>query len=69
MYVIDEIGKMELLSAKFKSSMRQLIDKINTENIVLFASVPLHSSSKALEIVENLKRHPKATLYTVIIIT
>eukprot|EP00794_Sanderia_malayensis_P017852 gene17852-19635_t len=52
--VIDEIGKMELLSSKFRA---QVYNNFGAKNAVIFATVPL-SKGKPLEMVDNLKRRP-----------
>jgi nucleoside-triphosphatase THEP1 len=64
MYAIDEIGKMELLSTKFNSSIRRLMHEATCGNIFLLATIP-SAKGKPLEVVEELKAHSKAIVFTV----
>ncbi len=55
--VIDEIGKMECLSVKFKELLREIFDSEKT----VLATIAL----KGTGIIKSLKRRPDVTLFTV----
>lgn len=55
--IIDEIGKMELISEKFKSSIANLV--VNPE-ITIVATIPLKSND---EFIRNLKKNSKKIIY------
>lgn len=55
--VIDEIGKMELLSKKFDISIQMLL---SNENFKILATVPLKSEHP---LVNQFKNHPNSKLF------
>lgn len=56
--VIDEIGKMELLSKKFESSIKDLLTPSRAFKVI--ATVPLKSPSS---LIDQLKNHPQTQLF------
>ncbi|KAH8302292.1 hypothetical protein KR044_004822, partial [Drosophila immigrans] len=58
--IIDEVGKMELLSKRFEEAVRMLM----LYEQPLLVTIPLHSP-KSLALVEFLKSYPYAKLYKV----
>jgi len=55
--VIDEIGKMELFSSRFRTLLRQILDS----DKCLLASIALHGKG----LIENIKRRPDINLIEV----
>ncbi|XP_062128174.1 nucleoside-triphosphatase THEP1 [Drosophila sulfurigaster albostrigata] len=58
--IIDEVGKMELLSKRFEEAVRMLV---LYEQIALI-TIPLHTN-KRIGLVEFLKSYPQSRIYTV----
>ncbi|CAF1677669.1 unnamed protein product [Adineta ricciae] len=56
--LIDEIGKMELLSSKFKRQIQTLLDK---PNMILIATIPI----KSVPFVDTIRRRKDCHLITV----
>jgi len=63
-YLIDEIGKMEMFSTLFEKAMISLLGQINqtTESLVI-ATVP----TKSLSLSDKFKNHPLSQTFTVLI--
>jgi len=59
--VIDEIGKMELFSGKFKSAVDKAFSQPNS---VVFATIPV-PKGKPIQFVEKIRSMPGAKLFTV----
>ncbi len=59
--MVDEIGKMELFSKTFVSSLKRLFD---SKSAIILATVPV-SKGKLIPIVEDLKKRPDCQLITV----
>ncbi|KAH6799319.1 hypothetical protein C2S51_035803 [Perilla frutescens var. frutescens] len=60
LFVIDEVGKMELFSSSFFPAVLRVLES----NIPLLASVPVPKSGRDIPGVARLKNHPGATIYT-----
>ncbi|XP_017980699.1 PREDICTED: nucleoside-triphosphatase THEP1 isoform X2 [Theobroma cacao] len=60
LFIIDEVGKMELYSSYFFPA----ILKILQSNIPLLATVPIPNFGKDIPAVARLKNHPGATIFT-----
>ncbi|XP_044461932.1 cancer-related nucleoside-triphosphatase homolog [Mangifera indica] len=60
LFVIDEVGKMEL----FSSSFFPAVLKVLKSNIPLLASIPIPKSGRDIPAVARLKNHPGATIFT-----
>lgn len=58
--VIDEIGKMELLSKRFESSIKNLLK--TSEAFKVIATVPQKSPSS---LIDQLKNHPNTQLFNI----
>lgn len=58
--VIDEIGKMELLSRRFEDVIKQFLTSPN--NLKIIATVPLKSP---VSLVDDLKKHQKSQLFKI----
>ena len=58
LYVIDEIGKMELFSHRFKSSVMDLFD---VSNVFLLCTVPIYS----MKFADNLKNRDDVEVFNV----
>lgn len=58
--VIDEIGKMEILSETFTKSIQNLL--MSKQNLNILATVPLKSTHP---LIEQLKNHKNSKLYHV----
>ena len=61
LYVIDEIGKMELGSRQFPGAVRSLLDD---PSAVVLATIPV-PKGRPLELVEHVRHRPDVTLFTV----
>lgn len=59
LFVIDEVGKMELFSSSFFPAVLRVLES----NIPLLASVPVPKSGRDIPGVARLKNHPGATIY------
>lgn len=63
-YVIDEIGKMEMFSSLFEKSMIKLLGQIDqAAECLVIATVP----TKSLSLSDKFKSHPLSQLFTVFI--
>ncbi|KAL0462379.1 UNVERIFIED_CONTAM: Cancer-related nucleoside-triphosphatase [Sesamum latifolium] len=60
LFIIDEVGKMELFSSSFFPAVLRVLES----NIPLLASVPIPKSGRDIPGVARLKNHPGATTYT-----
>ncbi|KAI3462310.1 hypothetical protein Pfo_018973 [Paulownia fortunei] len=60
LFIIDEVGKMELFSSSFFPAVLRVLES----NIPLLASVPVPKSGRDIPGVARLKNHPGATIYT-----
>eukprot|EP00112_Aurelia_sp_Birch-Aquarium-sp1_P002810 Seg1311.6 transcript_id=Seg1311.6/GoldUCD/mRNA.D3Y31 product="Cancer-related nucleoside-triphosphatase" protein_id=Seg1311.6/GoldUCD/D3Y31 len=60
-FVVDEIGKMEVFSSKFCTAIRRVFD---SKNAVILATVPV-AKGKSLQIVEEIKARPDCNLIMV----
>ncbi|OMO80326.1 Nucleoside-triphosphatase, THEP1 type [Corchorus olitorius] len=60
LFIIDEVGKMELFSSSFFPSVLNVLQS----NIPLLATVPVPKSGKDIPAVARLKNHPGATIVT-----
>ncbi|KAL0431048.1 UNVERIFIED_CONTAM: Cancer-related nucleoside-triphosphatase [Sesamum radiatum] len=60
LFIIDEVGKMELFSSSFFPAVLRVLES----NIPLLASVPIPKSGRDIPGVARLKNHPGATMYT-----
>ena len=56
--IIDEIGKMELLSQRFEMAIKNLL--VTNKNLKILATVPLKSPTS---LIDQLKTHPKSQLF------
>ncbi|KAH9615023.1 hypothetical protein KSS87_020622 [Heliosperma pusillum] len=59
LFVIDEVGKMELYSSSFLPAVLRLLDS----NIPILASIPVIKHGRDIPGVERIRNHPGATLY------
>lgn len=57
-FVVDEIGKMELFSKQFENSVKEII---NNESLIVIATVPIKHN---INFVENLKKRNDSKLFT-----
>jgi hypothetical protein len=55
---------MELLSSKFKNSIKDILRKISSENFILFATIPT-AQNRLLDVVDQLRNHPNSVIFTV----
>jgi nucleoside-triphosphatase len=53
--IIDEIGKMELLSEKFEKQIQQLILDLKSKKKSLIATIPSSPRGRPIAVVEELK--------------
>ncbi|KAJ0097643.1 hypothetical protein Patl1_29272 [Pistacia atlantica] len=60
LFVIDEVGKMELFSSSFFPAVLKVLES----NIPLLASIPIPKSGRDIPAVARLKNHPGATIFT-----
>ncbi|KAL3845029.1 hypothetical protein ACJIZ3_002432 [Penstemon smallii] len=60
LFIIDEVGKMELFSSSFFPAVLRVLES----NIPLLASVPVPKSGRDIPGVARLKNDPGATIYT-----
>ncbi|KAF3440876.1 hypothetical protein FNV43_RR19162 [Rhamnella rubrinervis] len=60
LFVIDEVGKMELYSSSFFPAILKILES----NIPVLASVPIPKSGRDIPAVARLKNHPGATIFT-----
>ena len=61
MYVIDEIGKMELFSQSFKTTVKGLLDNKNT---IVLSTIPI-AKGKPIPFVEEIRNRKDAKLFIV----
>ncbi|KNA19308.1 hypothetical protein SOVF_062900 [Spinacia oleracea] len=61
LFVIDEVGKMELYSSSFLPAVLRLLDS----NIPLLATIPIARHGRDIPGVARLRNHPRATIYTI----
>ncbi|XP_047311480.1 cancer-related nucleoside-triphosphatase [Impatiens glandulifera] len=61
LFIIDEIGKMELFSASFFPAVLKVLES----NIPLLATVPIPKSGRDIPGVARVKNHPGATIFSV----
>ena len=64
MIVVDEIGKMELLSRKFEGKMREIL---NNNQVTLLTTIPV-PGPRPLTLVEQVRSHPQCLLMQVDVI-
>ncbi|XP_048334688.1 uncharacterized protein LOC107424297 [Ziziphus jujuba] len=60
LFIIDEVGKMELYSSSFFPAVLKILES----NIPVLASVPIPKSGRDIPGVARLKNHPGATIFT-----
>lgn len=60
LFVIDEVGKMELYSSSFLPAVLRILDS----NIPLLATIPIPKQGRDIPGVARLRNHPGATVYT-----
>ncbi len=60
--VLDEIGKMELLSSKFSSGVQQLFDKDHQR---IICTIPVSSAGRQNKILEKIRARRDARLFEV----
>ncbi|XWS45644.1 hypothetical protein CRYUN_Cryun15aG0154300 [Craigia yunnanensis] len=60
LFIIDEVGKMELYSSYFFPAILNILQS----NVPLLASVPIPKFGKDIPAVVRLKNHPGATIFT-----
>lgn len=60
-YFIDEIGKMESFSKEFERLVLKILQKIDTDNVMLVATVP----SRNLSLADKVKGHSLSQTFTV----
>ncbi|KAL2935416.1 Cancer-related nucleoside-triphosphatase-like protein [Bienertia sinuspersici] len=60
LFIIDEVGKMELYSSSFLPAVFRILDS----NIPLLATIPVARQGRDIPGVARLRNHPGATLYT-----
>ena len=61
MIVIDEVGKMEMFSAVFVRTVKQILLQKNT---VLFATIPV-PRGKPIPLVEEIRHHKEVQVFEV----
>ena len=61
MYVVDEIGKMEMFSTRFKQDVKKLFE---AENTTVVATIPI-SKGKPIPLVEDIRSRKDVKLFTV----
>lgn len=61
MFIIDEIGKMELFSAMFVSMVRDIL-KCPTSTVITTIPIP---KGKPIPFVEEIRNHPQVQVFTV----
>ncbi len=59
--MIDEIGKMEVFSNSFQTSINQILNNLNSKNILLVATVP----NKPLAFSDKIKSNQLSKVITV----
>ncbi|XP_041022374.1 cancer-related nucleoside-triphosphatase homolog [Juglans microcarpa x Juglans regia] len=60
LFIIDEVGKMEMYSSSFFPGVLKVLES----NIPVLASVPIPKSGRDIPGVARLKNHPGATVFT-----
>ncbi|KAM5546980.1 hypothetical protein ABKV19_001484 [Rosa sericea] len=60
LFVIDEVGKMELFSSSFFPAVLRVLES----NVPVLASVPIPKVGRDIPAVARLKNHPGATIFT-----
>lgn len=60
LFVIDEVGKMELYSSSFLPAVLRILDS----NIPLLATIPIPKQGRDIPGVARMRNHPGATVYT-----
>ncbi|KAL8151851.1 hypothetical protein V2J09_021659 [Rumex salicifolius] len=60
LFVIDEVGKMELYSSSFLPAVLRILDS----NIPVLASIPIPKQGRDIPGVARVRNHPRAVIYT-----
>ncbi|KAJ3681977.1 hypothetical protein LUZ60_014550 [Juncus effusus] len=60
LFIIDEVGKMELFSSSFFPAVMRVLES----NIPILASIPIPKFGRDIPAVARLRNHPGATLFT-----
>lgn len=60
LFIIDEVGKMELFSSAFFPAVLRVLES----DIPLLASIPVPKSGRDIPAVARLRNHPGATIFT-----
>lgn len=60
LFIIDEVGKMELFSSSFFPAVLRILES----NIPVLASIPSPKSGRDIPAVARLRNHPGATIFT-----
>uniref|UniRef100_A0A6N2LRB9 AAA+ ATPase domain-containing protein n=1 Tax=Salix viminalis TaxID=40686 RepID=A0A6N2LRB9_SALVM len=60
LFIIDEVGKMELFSSSFFPAVLKVLES----NIPLFASIPIPKLGRDIPAVARLRNHPGAKIFT-----
>ncbi|KAJ6736945.1 CANCER-RELATED NUCLEOSIDE-TRIPHOSPHATASE [Salix viminalis] len=60
LFIIDEVGKMELFSSSFFPAVLKVLES----NIPLFASIPIPKLGRDIPAVTRLRNHPGAKIFT-----
>lgn len=63
--IIDEIGKMELISKEFEKVVRDLNLKTGTQRQKIIATVPLAKGPRPIKLIEELKQYPETCFFVV----
>jgi nucleoside-triphosphatase THEP1 len=61
LYIIDEIGKMEMFSFSFEKALVELLKNIEKNNFLVLATVPL----KSLKLSDMFKTNSRSKIFTV----
>lgn len=64
-FLIDEVGKMEIFSANFASNIHRILDDVEQGHTKLVATVPILNKQRPLLIVERLKALDRCVQYEV----
>ncbi|KAK2997470.1 hypothetical protein RJ639_025899 [Escallonia herrerae] len=60
LFIIDEVGKMELYSSSFFPAVLKVLES----NIPVLATIPIPKSGRDIPGVARLRNHPGATIFT-----
>ncbi|KAJ4714051.1 Cancer-related nucleoside-triphosphatase [Melia azedarach] len=60
LFIIDEVGKMELFSSSFFPAVLRILES----NIPVLASIPIPKMGRDIPAVARLRNHPEATIFT-----